>query len=118
MRQHRLVTRFLPVKKTAVSTLKRLNECAQIGHQSSVWRIYVTLNKAPFLPEGTQDILTDLIFDRLPPQKLVIFESDTESYAAICQASFIPQLEKVAAINDIEKTLKFVKQLAPKGNYS
>jgi hypothetical protein len=115
MRQHRLVTRFLPVRKTAVSTLKRLNEFQSIPHESSEWKIYVSTGKNLFMPEGTMDIANDIMFNRLPRQKIVLFESDTEAYAAICQDSFIPQMLKVAAINDSEKTMAFVRQLAPKG---
>lgn len=115
MRQHRLVTRFLPVKKTAAITLKRLIEFRLIPHESSEWKIYISEGKNLFLPEGTHDIASDLVFNRLPPQKIILFESDTEVFAAICQASFIPKVLKVAEINDAEKTLAFVRQLAPRG---
>lgn len=115
MRQHRLVTRFLPVRKTAVSTLKRLNEFQSIPHESPDWKIYVSTSQNLFLPEGTHDIAGNIILNRLPRQKIILFESDTEAYVTICQDSFIPQMLKVAEINDAEKTMAFVRQLAPRG---
>ncbi|MCB9422551.1 MAG: hypothetical protein H6667_22305 [Ardenticatenaceae bacterium] len=115
MRQHRLVTRFLPVKKTAVITLKRLNEFRQIRHDSTEWTIFVSTGKNIFLPDGAQDIAGDIILNRIPRQKIIIFESDAEAFVVVCQDSFVSQLEKVAGISDSEKTLAYVRQLAPKG---
>jgi hypothetical protein len=55
----------LPVRKTAVSTLKRLNEFQSIPHESLEWKIYVGTGKNIFLPEGTHDIAGDSIFNHL-----------------------------------------------------
>ena len=113
MRQHRLVTRFSPVKKIVAANLRRLNECQQISQESPGWNIYIGINKGVIGPENMIGIGSDVILNRLPRQQIIIFESDTKAYVAMCDADFIPKVVKVAEINDSEKVFTFVRKLAP-----
>jgi hypothetical protein len=68
-----------------------------------------------FAPEEMVGVTGDILLGRTPPQQVVIFESETEAYIAVCHVDFIPQVRNMAATTDSEKILAYVRQLAPKG---
>ncbi len=113
MRQGRLVTRFAPAKKAVFSNLKRLNQCQQITQQPQKWEIYVGTSDGLFPPEEMIDIVSDYILGRIPRQQIIIFDSDTEAYIAVCHIDFIPKVRNMAATTDSEKIFAYVQQLAP-----
>lgn len=115
MRNGRLVTRFGPIKKVVSSTLKRLNECQQVTQKPQNWEIFIGTSEGMFPSVEMVGIASDILLGRKPPQQVVIFESETEAYIAVCHVDFIPQIKNMAATTDSEKILAYVRQLAPKG---
>lgn len=81
--------------------------------QSPKWKIFVDTSEGIIPPMDMYGIASEIILNHIPPQQLIIFESDTEAYVAICPLDFIPKVVKMAAVTDSEKTLAYVRQLAP-----
>lgn len=113
MRTHRQVTRFSPIKKSILPSLKQLNQCRQINQQSTPWKIFVSAGKHIFPPEDMIDVVSDVALHRLPHQQMIIFESETEAFVALCQVDFIPTVIKMADNTDSDKIYAYVKKLAP-----
>ncbi|MCA9930036.1 MAG: hypothetical protein KC419_16245 [Anaerolineales bacterium] len=113
MRKGRLVTGLVPIKKSVLSTIRRLNECQPITEPSAEWTISIGMSKYLFPPEGMTHIVNEIVLGRTPSQQIVIFESEAEAYVVVCHPDLIEQVRQMAATTDPENILAYVRQMAP-----